>query len=1502
MRLSYLVIILLVVAGFFVGRFLLPSSEEVAMMKLDGSGIVDSQATYETQLTVGNLSPEVVFPLVRIYLENNELNRAIALLEAYLTKSPDDIRALDRLGTLYQYAGRQEDYAKTLEKISALRSDPENLKKLSDIYNEKQEYTKQVEVLEKLLETQPNEAKNYLQLSYIYRELDRHEDVARTMQLLAERLPRAVNQDVIESWVIALTQISRHDEGLAIANNWVNMQSKSERREKILRLANIFYASRRPDLSLMLLQPYSMAENDPEITAALIRAAFASGQTNIAFERMTALYKDGKLPDNLRELFLDVAIERRDMDIIRALTAPAEVAKIPEFRLIQLTEFYQEEHSNDGLKSLHDAIGEERLAQLPALDAVMALALNNGEGKGKAEAQLAKTDRQVYQTVALSKATLLAQYPELSKEFLVSLSPYTKVEDYDLGSVAWLMLQHKMVEEGLTVFSEFRVTRPSFLVDIAWVKMAAASGQEKLVVQWLNAHADDVMTPQILRDVYYISNDFNHQPIALYAAKRLYWRTAKDDDQYLFATALVNGGQKAEAFEHVRELRENGYPMDNTLYTSLLYTVAQTDAKYQPELVALLEEELRQPTIDDTRRYAIIQSLLSYNKAVDPYLPYARSKAQADGGKGQWQYLYEAILRKQGNTAELASLHKGSVAKPLVIGPNSSPEDKRRYAFNKLSEGKKQEATSIFMQLAGTARPGNKDLEQLLYLWGARPESDKLDWMASRAMAASGHERAEWLKILYNSGGYKQIISLVERLPAEKRGDAEDEVYFNALTALNSNKNVEPEMAKMVSSTQDIRRLEALRSIAIGKGYTEVADAALERLLRLKPQDITLLRDRGVELYNNARYTEALEIFRQYHAKNGSDFRTFYYAGEIERRNENKSASLPYYQRALVGAKMAQPQNMESNLIAAQSLFQLGRTPEAIAMMSEVVKQDGSNKNLKADYLMLLITDKRYDEAYEFLRKSQNDSKKVAVAPVVVKPQAKVLPPQTIMDFKPMASKVKMLTLPRKNIVDVRNTQVPNEIVIEFSGSADAKQPAIQELNRRPASWIRLATNSYDSVLLVADGDVVLKSDFAMGDHESNFTITGTMADAKPKKMVRGARKQSDDEEGAMRMAMLKSQLDLATGSQSEARDRLLELNERYPNNPNVLASLASVEWYMGYAVKAKEHITQSLALAPRNEDALKLLAQINENRRSFVKLDGEVQVLDDDVQAIAQVHGEKRVDNQNALGIVADNNYLMTNGVRRSNGDVGDYDAFRTRQEIYWRHDFDYGDQAKLSGYFNQKDVGVGGQYVARYAYGDINVDAEYHRPNWDFIEGALDYANRDRIAYGQNFRIRNDIAPNVLVAYNRYNVDGEDDVARSWTVTGVARLPLYYLDSGIDRRLFTEYGLDAEYRTATERGIDGIGNSYLLYPLVTREVHYLTIGWRQELQTAFIDPSYWELFGGYAYDRFGGNGPYIDGRWVQQLDANTEFQLRFSQSIGFKDSSASAFRVGGYLKWKFD
>lgn len=1462
MRIAYIIIALLVACGIGVSFYLVPTKEEVAMMKVDGSGLIESQASYETQITVGNLSAEVVFPLVRIYLQNNELERAITLLEAYLEKNPDDIRALDRIATLYQYAGRQEDYAGVLERLNQLKDDPANLEKLSDIYNYRQEYEKQVEVLEKIIENQPDKTENYIRLGYVYRQMERYADAVAIIKRLFQLHPEAVNDEAMEIWAGSLVMQGRPDDAFALVVDWLSEHSGREQRLSVAKFANVFYVGSRPDLSLKLLEPHeAAAAGEPELTAAFVRAELATGQEKKAFDRMMGLYQNKALPDSLRELFLEVAIKSRNIEMVGMLVAGPEAQKLSEQRLLQIVDFYQQEQKFDQIEKLRTDIGAEKMAKLQVVDAVMALALGEADAKAKMETLVLQNNLAVYQAMALSQACANADFMELSRAFLESLSPYLQVKDPDLAALAGLFLVNDLEDEGLKLFEGFREKRPSLFVDIGWVKLATAKGQEKEVVQWLNMRADDVINVPLLKDIYYIANDYGHHGIAVVASKRLYWRDPSDENQFVYANALVQNNQPVAAMEHLKELKDVGYDVGG-LYLSTLYAAARQDPKYRGELLEYLEVELNQPETPKERKFAILQLMVQHGIA-SKYEPLARENALK--GDKDWYYLYATMLKKAGKHKELKAFDR-----EIAMRPGAPAEVKRRYAYNALADGNKEDALKLFAALAETSGPKSKDVQQLIYLWGPRPEEPQLNWLAHRAVNAPPSERDDWLEALYQAGGYEQLVAIVEKLPAEKRGDKVSERYMNALLLLGQEEKIEYEVARAVERTNDAEALEKLGDFAMANSLYTPAEAAYKKLEKLEPNNQKMLMNLGSIAFNRNDYAGAYGYFSRYNQAGGRDYRSYYYAGESLWKTTpgegRDRVAAPFFTKALEAVK-TEKQDKNARLIAAQSLFRLQRYAEAQAAMKSLVDDYPRETVLKADYALMLVTSKQYDNAKYYIQTEMNRQ-----AP----------PPEAARTF----------AVPAAGLVDVRTTQVPNELVLVYGKPINAQPAALATLNQSGPDWIDVGTVGYESAVITTDYGYELQSDFGS---QKTGNVNIALLPLKP------SYSPAAEKEARMRVDLLRAQIELETGNQREARMYLEKVNEEYPNKPGVLAALSNTEYYMGHNLKALDHIEQAYQLEPSDDGVRRLRDRIIDGRRDFVKADAEVQFIDDDIQFITELSGEKRLNRENVVGVVLGQNYVSSEGIRRADGRFGDFDMWRTRQEVYGRHELENGDAVRVSLYSNLDTAGAGIEYLARYFRGDISVFADYHRPNWDFTEGVQDYAVRDRVGFLQTFRIRPDIAPYISAAYNQYSVEDHSNVDQSVTVTGVARLPLYYLDASIDRRLFAEYGLDAEYRLDEERGTDALGNSYLYYPLITREVHYATVGIRDEINTPYIMPSFWEAYAGFAWDRFGGNGPYIGGRWVQQLDADKEASIRASHSISFKDTGADATRVGGYLNWKF-
>jgi tetratricopeptide (TPR) repeat protein len=112
--------ILIAIAGLAASFFLMPRSQEIALMQMKDKNFEDARIAYEAQLASGNLSIEVVTRLSELYLQTGEVNKAIEVMEKFIAANPASLEARRQLGTYYQYAQRQDDYLRNLEEINKL--------------------------------------------------------------------------------------------------------------------------------------------------------------------------------------------------------------------------------------------------------------------------------------------------------------------------------------------------------------------------------------------------------------------------------------------------------------------------------------------------------------------------------------------------------------------------------------------------------------------------------------------------------------------------------------------------------------------------------------------------------------------------------------------------------------------------------------------------------------------------------------------------------------------------------------------------------------------------------------------------------------------------------------------------------------------------------------------------------------------------------------------------------------------------------------------------------------------------------------------------------------------------------------------------------------------------------------------------------------------------------------------------------------------------------------
>ena len=151
---QYIVVIVLVAFAVIASIILVPGSRELALMQMKDKHFDEARKEYEKQAAQGTLTLEVANNLTNLYLQVGAVDKAIGVMERFVKTHSDNMDARNKLGTLYQYAQRQDDYQRNLEEINKMKPGADNLRILSDIYNYKGEYAKQAQALRDLIATE----------------------------------------------------------------------------------------------------------------------------------------------------------------------------------------------------------------------------------------------------------------------------------------------------------------------------------------------------------------------------------------------------------------------------------------------------------------------------------------------------------------------------------------------------------------------------------------------------------------------------------------------------------------------------------------------------------------------------------------------------------------------------------------------------------------------------------------------------------------------------------------------------------------------------------------------------------------------------------------------------------------------------------------------------------------------------------------------------------------------------------------------------------------------------------------------------------------------------------------------------------------------------------------------------------------------------------------------------------------------------------------------------
>jgi hypothetical protein len=279
--------------------------------------------------------------------------------------------------------------------------------------------------------------------------------------------------------------------------------------------------------------------------------------------------------------------------------------------------------------------------------------------------------------------------------------------------------------------------------------------------------------------------------------------------------------------------------------------------------------------------------------------------------------------------------------------------------------------------------------------------------------------------------------------------------------------------------------------------------------------------------------------------------------------------------------------------------------------------------------------------------------------------------------------------------------------------------------------------------------------------------------------------------------------------------------------------------------------------------------------------------------EQLTRISGQVRVSEALRLGASYDFNNVQINSVQRTSGKEEPFEGMRHRGELYAQTDFENGVQLRGSVYGAQSTIGGGFYFSMPDSAGRTSIQADFQRPFWEFVEGMVDDGVRDRLEIRRQLTLGRRISSWAAVSVNRYGISRDPNVAESIGGEGGFRFFILLTNP----YLTLDYGFDGEYRQRIETRNSAAGLSFNPIPLLNREVHTLSAALGSEMAPNLRADGY----GGFAYDRLGGKGPYFGVRLTYDTPSDFGAQLWFDRRLNTVNTGESINRFGGRLLWKF-
>ncbi len=394
----------------------------------------------------------------------------------------------------------------------------------------------------------------------------------------------------------------------------------------------------------------------------------------------------------------------------------------------------------------------------------------------------------------------------------------------------------------------------------------------------------------------------------------------------------------------------------------------------------------------------------------------------------------------------------------------------------------------------------------------------------------------------------------------------------------------------------------------------------------------------------------------------------------------------------------------------------------------------------------------------------------------------------------------------------------------------------------------------------------------------------------------------AQDTDAQLRLDLSRLQVYTETRQLDSAFTLIERLKAENPTNAQVRVAEADLQIKLGNRGAALTALKEAESLDPGNQDIINRREEIR-MPRSYVSADGSVKRTNNlSLEQYSRLSGSARVTPDIAVGATLENDHARIDPIVRENGTTARFEGDRQRFTLTGQRVEQSGNQLDANLYLTKETVGAGARYSWLDAKGLSYLQADVFAPEWDYLEGVVGYGTRDDIRVGRKQYFTPALEGNLNLGVNHYGLDGDRDLATTGMVNGeldyIIPSRFHHIGlSAIDNTTFTlNYMFDAEYAIDVDDK-NGPSGRYRPFPFSSYEVHGFTLSLSRELMTDLT----LDAFGGWAFDRLGGDGPQYGGALTYAPYRGPQVQLRASRGISGERGTDRYDQVGLNVAWRF-